>query len=196
MRDCPRFDICRSISGGECFVEDASVHLVSAGQAEEVEDRGGDVDVAGWGVDDGCWLESWAAGDEGVVQLVSAHSAVGADADGPSPGCRLPGKAGVVGSGVPGEGHGEVGTSVGTLGPFDVGDACGERAGHWADAIRCQQRAAPRLLREPCCERADLLLGSRVRGNDGLRGNDVLRGERRGDDGVRVEERRSAVWCD
>ena len=79
-------------------------------------------------------------------------------------------------------------------------------------------RAAPWLLREPCRERADLLLGSRVRGNDGASagmtgcagmtgasagmtagagvpaggGNDGGCGSA----GGCVEERRSAVRCD
>ena len=34
-------------------MQDASVHFAPAGQAQEVENRGGDVDVARWSVNDG-----------------------------------------------------------------------------------------------------------------------------------------------
>ena len=47
------FDICRIIAASERFMQDASVHFSPAGQAQEVENRGGDVDVARWGVNDG-----------------------------------------------------------------------------------------------------------------------------------------------
>ena len=98
MRDCPRFDICRSISGGECFVEDASVHLVSAGQAEEVEDRGMPSTATGYNVryeevlpvGVSMTVAGWNLGPRAMRVLCNSCRLIPpwgrADADGPSPG--------------------------------------------------------------------------------------------------------------
>ena len=69
---------CGEFHAGERFAEDAAVHLVRAGNAEEVEDRGGDIHIGrGQGIAEP-GADVRAGGDEGVVDVVAAEGGVGA----------------------------------------------------------------------------------------------------------------------
>ena len=140
-------------------MKDASVHRFAARQAQQVEDGGCEVHVARGTGDGRGLLERWPLGEEHVAGLVGAHGAVLAESWGKTGGRGMAGESGVVGRGVPTEGHGQAWGA----GPLQTDQARGQSSRRGSGGIGRHQCAAPRLggqpLHEPINRRAWAALG-------------------------------------